>query len=40
MCQRDDEEDLHDGLALSDQLLEGLELADDLHNPVAGVCHG
>jgi len=36
----DDTADLNDGLALGDQLLGGLELADDLLRIVPGAFHG
>jgi len=36
----DDTADLDDGLALGDQLLGGLELADDLLRCVSGAFHG
>ena len=36
----DDTTDLNDGLALGDQLLGGLELADDPRRRVPGAFHG
>ena len=39
LCHLDDTADLDDGLALSDQLLNGLEQANDLLHPVLVALH-